>query len=178
MSTTIIETKRSDQEIGQVISQVVKKIGENPDSAKATFNATSKLEHSFLTDVQVRNFNFISDEPEGLGGTDAGPNPVEYVLGALAACQEIVVKANAVALGINVQEVTVDVDGNLDLNGFLNLTDVRAGFTDINYITKIKTTETDPEKLEKLRELSFSRCPVLDIIKNPVPINGDVQFVK
>ncbi len=177
MSTTTIETKRTDQEIGQVITQVVKKIGENPDSAKATFNAKSKLEHSFLTDVRVRNFNFKSDEPEGLGGTDAGPNPVEYVLGALAACQEIVVKANAVALGIDVQEVTVDVDGNLDLNGFLNLTDARAGFTDINYTTKIKTSEKDPEKLEKLKKLTFTRCPVLDIIENPVPVKGEIQFV-
>lgn len=178
MSTTTIETKRTDREIGQVITQVVKKIGENPDSAKATFSAKSKLEHSFLTDIQVRNFNFKSDEPEGLGGTDAGPNPVEYVLGALAACQEIVVKANAIALGIDVTEVTVDVDGNLDLHGFLNLTDARSGFTDINYITKIKTNETDPEKLDKLRKLSFSRCPVLDIIKNPVPVQGEVQFVQ
>ncbi|MGF1671153.1 MAG: OsmC family protein, partial [Balneolaceae bacterium] len=116
-------------------------------------------------------------EPEGLGGTDAGPNPVEYVLGALAACQEIVIKAHAVALGIDVKEVSVEVEGNIDLNGFLNLSDARAGFTDINYITKIKTDEKNPEKLEQLRELSFSRCPVLDIIKNPVPVNGEVQFV-
>ncbi len=177
MSTTTIETKRTDQELGLAISQVVKKISENPDYAKIAFNATSKLELGFLTDIQVRNFNFKSDEPEGLGGTDAGPNPVEYVLGALAACQEIVIKAHAVALGIDVKEVSVEVEGNIDLNGFLNLSDARAGFTDINYITKIKTDEKNPEKLEQLRELSFSRCPVLDIIKNPVPVNGEVQFV-
>ncbi|MGF1668956.1 MAG: OsmC family protein, partial [Balneolaceae bacterium] len=116
MSTTTIETKRTDQELGLAISQVVKKISENPDYAKIAFNATSKLELGFLTDIQVRNFNFKSDEPEGLGGTDAGPNPVEYVLGALAACQEIVIKAHAVALGIDVKEVSVEVEGNIDLN--------------------------------------------------------------
>ncbi len=177
MSTTTIETKNTDHKLGRAISKVVEKIRENPENARAVFQANSKLEDGFLTDVKVRNFNFKSDEPEGLGGTDKGPNPVEYILGALAACQEIVIKANAIALGIDVEEVSVDVEGSLDLNGFLNLTDARAGFESITYISRIKTGEKDPRKLEKLKELTFTRCPVLDIIENPVPVKGEVQFV-
>jgi len=177
MSITTIETKKTDRELGVAISKVVEKIRKNPENARAVFQAKSRLEDGFLTDVKVRNFSFKSDEPEGLGGTDRGPNPVEYILGALAACQEIVIKANAVALGIDVDEVTVEVEGNIDLNGFLNLTDARAGFENISYTSRIKTGEKDPEKLEKLKELTFTRCPVLDIIENPVPVNGEVQFV-
>ena len=34
--------------------------------------------------VSVRDFAFVIDEPPTYGGTDAGPNPVEYLLAALA----------------------------------------------------------------------------------------------
>ncbi|MFO7845782.1 MAG: OsmC family protein, partial [Balneolaceae bacterium] len=68
------------------------------------------------------------------------------------------------------------VEGDLDLHGFLNLSDERAGFTGVRYQTTIKTNETDTEKLKQLEQLSTTRCPVLDIIKNPVPLEGSVQF--
>lgn len=37
---------------------------------------------SVKTTVHVRDLEpFVVDEPERLGGTDAGPNPLEYLLG-------------------------------------------------------------------------------------------------
>ena len=41
-------------------------------------------------DVSVGNHVFSIDEPTRLGGTDAGPNPVKYMLGALAGCLNVV----------------------------------------------------------------------------------------
>jgi OsmC-like protein len=52
-----------------------------------------------------------------LGGTDAGPNPVELVLAALATCQEITYRAYATALGIPLESVSVRLEGLLDLIG-------------------------------------------------------------
>ncbi len=49
-----------------------------------TFKATAN-NVAMLSDVKVRNFSFKIDEPEALGGSDLGANPVEYVLGALVA---------------------------------------------------------------------------------------------
>ncbi|MCP9312713.1 OsmC family protein [Liquorilactobacillus satsumensis] len=39
--------------------------------------------------VQVREHTFLADEPLSLKGTDAGPNPVEYLLSALGGCLSI-----------------------------------------------------------------------------------------
>lgn len=156
---------------------LIKGIQENPENANATFRAKSKLEEGFLAEVQTRNFNFVSDEPADLGGTDQGPNPIEYVLGAFAACQEIVIKAYATVLDIDLQSVSVEVEGQLDLHGFLNLTDQRAGFTSLNYKTTVETNEKDTQKLQLLEELSVTRCPVLDIIQNPVEVTGSVTYI-
>jgi uncharacterized OsmC-like protein len=176
MSTaeTIIST--NDEQLKESILALVAGIKINPEQANATFRAKSKLENGFMSNIKIRNFNFVSDEPVELGGTDKGPNPVEYVLGAFAACQEIVIKAYATVLDIDIKSVSVEVDGKLDLHGFLNLTEARAGFETVTYKTTIETNETNQEKLQALEHLSVARCPVLDIIKNPVQLKGSVQF--
>lgn len=176
MSTIETVKIQQNQQLEQVLLNLIKGIQNNPNQANATFRAKSRLESGFLAEVDVRDFRFLSDEPADLGGTDQGPNPVEYVLGAFAACQEIVIKAYATVLGIELVSVQVEVEGDLDLHGFLNLTDDRAGFTGVRYRTTIETNETDSEKLKQLEEFSVRRCPVLDIIQNPVPLEGSVTF--
>lgn len=176
MSNTVILESTKNQQLEQAILNLIKGIQENPEQANATFRATSKLEEGFLSETAIRDFTVISDEPAELGGTDKGPNPVEYVLGAFAACQEIVIKAYATVLNIDLKSVKVDVSGHLDLHGFLNLSEERAGFTSVTYKTTIETNETDKDKLKALEELSVKRCPVLDIINNPVDVKGQVVF--
>ncbi|MEX0994656.1 MAG: OsmC family protein [Balneolaceae bacterium] len=178
MSTTTKVTPEADNKaLKKVLVDLVGNIQQEPEQADLVFSATSKLNDGFLVDVNIRDFNFQSDEPADLGGTDKGPNPVEYVLGALAACQEIVVKAHATVLGINISELTVEVEGQLDLQGFLGLSDNRPGFKHVNFVTTIKTDETDSEKLKKLENLTFNNCPVLDIIQNPTSVDGQVRFI-
>ncbi len=175
IAETTISTE--NETLKNSLLNLIKGIQENPESANATFRAKSKLENGFLADIQTRDFKFVSDEPADLGGTDQGPNPVEYVLGAFAACQEIVIKAYATVLDIDLQSVSVEVNGQLDLHGFLNLTDQRAGFTSLNYKTTVETNEKDAKKLQLLEELSVTRCPVLDIIQNPVEVTGSVTYI-
>lgn len=171
-----IKPQQQNVQLEQALLNLIKGIQNDPKQANAIFRAKSRLENGFLAEVEVRNFSFISDEPENLGGTNIGPNPVEYVLGAFAACQEIVIKAYATVLGIEVSSVQVEVEGDLNLHGFLNLTEERAGFTGVRYKTIIETNETDSKKLQQLKTLSVSRCPVLDIIQNPVHVEGSVTF--
>ncbi|WP_372633998.1 OsmC family protein [Fodinibius sp.] len=178
MSTTVKEKQNLDQNVIQAVQALAKEINSNPEKANVSFKTESKLEKGLQSEINVREFQFVSDEPESLGGTNRGATPVEYVLAALAACQEIVIKAHALALGINVKSVTVKTTGNLDLRGFLNLSDdARPGFNDVNLITEIETDETDEKKLNQLEEISFKNCPVLDIIENPVRVEGTVNFV-
>lgn len=177
MSTLTTTKPKDETKLNEAISGVISAVKEKPENALAIFSVNSKLEKGFHSDIKARDFEFISDEPESLGGTNAGPNPVEYVLGALAACQEIVIKAHAVQLGIDLKSVKVDASGDLDLLGFFALSDVRPGFTNIRYQTFIETDENDPVKLQKLKDISTDNCPVLDIIRNPVPVSGEITFI-
>ena len=143
----------------------------NPDHAIATFSVDSRQVEGLRSETKIRQFNVTVDEPPNLGGTDTGPNPVEFVLAALATCQEITYRAYATALGIPLESVSVTLEGSLDLRGFFAVKDgVRAGFNDLRGVVNLKSSAPDAE-LAKLKDVVDAHCPVLDILRAPVPVD-------
>jgi uncharacterized OsmC-like protein len=117
-----------------------------------------------------QSFELHCDEPPILAGEDNGANPVEHLLNALAGCVTTSMVAHAAVLGIHIEELESELEGDIDLNGFLGLdSGIPKGFTDIRVKFKVKTA---PENLEKLRQLvTFS--PVYNtLIHSP---NVDIQ---
>jgi uncharacterized OsmC-like protein len=132
----------------------------------ATFKATSQLVEGLQVDNQVRHFSVRMDEPVNLGGTDTGMNPVEAVLAALGSCLAIVAGAFAKSQGIDLQDFWVEMEGDLNPDGFLNgKPGVRTGFQEVRFIPHFKTSSS-PEEVEKFVAFMKSRCPVSDIIMN------------
>ncbi|MGI9413944.1 MAG: OsmC family protein [Hyphomicrobiales bacterium] len=142
----------------------------DPEKAQAVFSSKSALQEGLRSKAAMREHTLTVDEPESLGGTDAGPNPVELVLAALGTCQEITYRAYATALGISLDEVSVELDGEIDLRGFLAVDDtVRPGYQAIKGTVTLKSTASEAE-LQTLRDAVNAHCPVLDILRNPVPV--------
>lgn len=103
-----------------------------------------------LTKICFTGFTTTIDEPLELGGTDSGPNPVELLLAALGGCQEIVYRAYAAVMGLEIERIEVHAKGYLDLSGLLNLADVSSGFSQVSFTTK--SISNEPE--EQLRQLA------------------------
>jgi uncharacterized OsmC-like protein len=79
-----------------------------------TFKATAtKLPEGLQVEAQSRGFKILMDEPQDLGGTDKGMNPVEALLCALGACQSIVAAAFADAYNFSYEELYVELEGDL-----------------------------------------------------------------
>ena len=110
------------------------------------------------------------DEPPVLLGADAAPNAVEAVLHALAACISVGYVYNAAARGISIESLRFDAEGELDLRAFLGLSEtVRPGFKSITFTATVKADATRRD-LEELCEYVQRTSPLLDIIRNPVPV--------
>lgn len=172
MSSTEIDAGTATNRILNAVTSLVGQLEKEPSQANTQFKVKARLDEGVLAKISIRNFELISDEPEALGGTNRGPNPVELVLGALAACQEIVISAYASVLGIKLDGVDVEVKGDLDLRGFLNVAEVRPGYDNVEFATTIKTSETDRVKLDQLIQFAEKKCPVYDILANPVKVGG------
>jgi uncharacterized OsmC-like protein len=121
--------------------------------------------------VREKPFVLDADEPPALLGKDQGANPVEYVLHALAACVTTSLVYHAAARGITVESVESKLEGDIDLRGFLGISDqVRKGYQAVRVNFAVKS-DASPEQLEELAKFS----PVYDILSNPVPVSIHVE---
>ncbi|MBP1988467.1 OsmC family protein [Paenibacillus eucommiae] len=137
------------------------------------FKATAHLQEGVVVKARSRNFEITIDEPKNLGGTDTGMNPVEVVLAALGACQSIVARVYAKKFNVRLDDFWVEVEGDLDTDGFFNKSDVRRGYSEIRYTFHIKT-DASREQVEEFIEFLERTCPVGDTIANEVnlKLNG------
>ena len=154
-----------------VIANTQSKFITDPAKAKTTFISSSQLQDGFCSQVQIREHTLTVDEPKNLGGKNAGPNPVELILAALGTCQEITYRAYATALDIPLKNVSVRLEGAIDLRGFLGVDDAaRSGYQAIRGVVTIESSASK-KQLEQLREAVNSHCPVLDMLSQPVPVD-------
>ena len=155
-------------------------IQDNTGLAKFQFRATNTWIHGGHNRTTIKEFYgvgkedttrtqpfvFNADEPPVLLGKDQGANPVEFVLHALAACLTTSMVYHAAAQGIKIDSVESRLEGDLDLRGFLGLTqEVRPGYKNL----RVQFTVKSDAPAEKLRELT-QYSPVFDIVSNPVPV--------
>ncbi|WP_195575103.1 OsmC family protein [Paenibacillus sp. 1001270B_150601_E10] len=146
-------------------------------AAVQTFKATAHLQDGVQVKTTSRNFELTIDEPKSLGGTDTGMNPVEALLASLGACQSIVARVYAPKFGVQLDDFSVEVEGDLDLDGFFNRSTVRPGYSDIRYTFRIKT-DSPREKVDEFVHFLESKCPVGDTIANPVNLKLETIIIE
>jgi len=163
-----------DSQLQEVIGDIQKSYRADPEKSKLTFKTSSNLGGRFRSDVSIRDHAMIIDEPQSIGGTDMGPRPVEVVLAALGSCQEITYRAYATAMGIEIDRISVDLEGDIDFRGFFAVDEsVRPGYDKIRATVTIES-DAPASDIDKLREVVNGHCPVLDILSNPVPVELNV----
>jgi len=134
------------------------------------FSVQSQSINSTQTQANARNFQMTIDEPASLGGTDAGANPVEYLLAALSGCLNVVGHLIAKEMGISMRGIAIDLEGELDPGKFMGKTTAgRAGYMSIN-VTIRPDCDADQATLQKWLQAVESRCPVSDNIGNTTPL--------
>lgn len=165
--------------------EIVEAVREQPELAKFEFRAGNRWEMGGLNRTTITSFygageeqgaedrEFVVDanEPPVLLGDDSAPNPVEYLLHALAACLTSSIIYKAAARGIEVDAVESRLEGDLDARAFLELSDEgRFGYENIRVSFKVKADAT-PEELKELAEFS----PVLDVVRNGTSVSLQVE---
>lgn len=181
--TTQIATQLNGVNLDQLIG-TVQAIQENPDLARFQFRAHNEWVYGGHSRTEIQGFYgansedasrmepyFLEgDEPPVLLGENHGPNAVEAILHALASCLAVGFVYNAAAQGITVESLEFDLEGDLDLHGFLGLSDeVRPGYDNIEIKYRVKA-DAPREKLIELCNYVKKTSPALDIIRNPVPV--------
>jgi uncharacterized OsmC-like protein len=122
----------------------------------------------------AKPFILESDEPPVLLGSDRAPNPVLFLLHGLASCLATSIAYHAAANGIRVKEIESQIEGDIDLHGFLGLNEnARKGYKQIRVKLRVKADCPD-DKLKEVFQLGQKFSPVYDALANAVPIQVEM----
>jgi len=125
--------------------------------------------------AHAKAFEYHGDHPAVLVGKDQAPTPVEFLLHAIAACITSGIGNVAAARGVTLTEVESTVEGDIDLQGILGLSNtVRNGYERIRVNFKIKG-DAPPETLRAIVEQSKARSAVYDVLTNGTPVEIAIQ---
>jgi uncharacterized OsmC-like protein len=138
--------------------------GENRSRIKEFYGAGSEDES------RTTAFEFTNGEPPVLLGANEGANPVEFLLHALAGCVTTTTVLHAAARGIQIESLSTELVGTIDVRGLLALDDtVPVGYEQIQIKLDIKADCSD-EELNELLAFAQDHSPVCNTICRPVPV--------
>jgi uncharacterized OsmC-like protein len=164
--------------------QTIDAVKESPELARFKFRAETEWLEGARSRTRIKRFRqagkevagrdrplvLEGDEPDVLLGSDTAPNAVETVLHALTSCLAVGFVYNAAARGIEVESLNFSLDGDLDLRPFLGISqDGRPGYEGIRVSYRVKS-DAPRKEIEDLCKYVQDTSPVMDIIRNPVPV--------
>lgn len=174
------EQGRTTVDLGFNLSQLqglIDTIKAQPEAGKTVWHASTKWQKGsgFQSTAYIRDFSIKMDEPPPLGGSNTAPNMVEVVLGAYGCCLTTGYVMNAALRGIELEDVQIELEGDLDLNGFFALKDdVWPGYTDVRAKVRLVAPNATPKELQALHEHVVRTSPVGCILQRPLRLTTEL----
>jgi uncharacterized OsmC-like protein len=166
----------------QVLAAAIHRIRHNPEMAKVTFKVqtnwksgdgfriTSTGKNFRMGDRTIereRPFTVVSDYPEAMGGKDSGPTVCEMGMASIGSCVSQTIIAYATMMGIQLDSIRVDTEGDLDMRGMMGISDkVRPGAQEFRLEFHLESKSASKEQLKQLYELGKRFSPALDTVTN------------
>ena len=182
-----MNTQTTEQRINgidlQALGQVVEEIKNDAAKGFVRFKVDSSWKgqarsegriQSFTLDGQEipRQFTIAADEPLELLGENTAPNPQELLMAAFNACIMVGYVATAAVMGVKLESVNIETEGELNLRGFLGLDEsVKPGYDSIQYTVRMKGDAT-PDQFEAIHENVRKTSPNYFNIANPVRVDS------
>jgi uncharacterized OsmC-like protein len=145
----------------------------NPDVVK-TVKCRTVAEGRFRHANYVRNLPpYIVDEPPALLGDDTAPNPSEAALAALGSCLCVGIHANAIAQGIAIVKLELELEGDINITAVWGTGDLAetkpVGFTEVRAKVVLEA-DASRERLQALVDHGLKWSPVANTFIRPVTV--------
>ena len=149
---------------------------EDPSASRITLSASgSRTDVPVSCSVDIGRAVYEAQAHPGVGGPGTGACSGDLLLGALAACAQLTCQMVATAMEVPVRDISVRVEGDLDLRGTLGIDkSVGAGFGAIRLRFDVDAPEASPEQLESLHEKTERYCTVLQTLVSPPTIETEI----
>ncbi|MGI5129430.1 OsmC family protein [Pseudonocardia sp. CA-107938] len=164
-----------DDALRAIVSATTDAVSTDPDKAQVVFRASGTGGAGVRTHLRIGEHTLLIDEPPALGGDNEAPNPVETALAGLLSCQVVTYRFWAAHLGIPLDDIAIEVEGDLDVRGFFGVDSaVRPGFGEVRVVVTLDGP-AEPERYRELAATVDEHCPVLDLFRNATPVTTSVR---
>lgn len=140
---------------------------EAPDLQQSkTLRASGVWTGAQQTQLKVRDFEFIADEPEQVGGRDQGPTPMEYLAGAVNSCITVVIDQLAGRQDLELEDVQTYTLASQDARGLAGTADVQPYVHSYHLQIVITTPERDEDTLHRFAARAEHICPAINLLRD------------
>jgi len=105
------------------------------------------------------------DEPTDDGGTNTGPNPMQYFAASLASCQNEQAQVVAEELELKIDGIDIKLEIDLDLSGFMGMADNSKSCYKAVRLEAIVSGNLNDNQIIELGAKVDARCPVLELLR-------------
>jgi putative redox protein len=121
---------------------------------------------SLKHEIEIGEHSLVADEPEDVGGDDAGPSPQELLAASLASCTAVTIEMYARRKNWDIGEVVVDVNYEPAQRG-----------SPTKFQMNVKLpADLDPEQQQRIMQIA-ARCPVHRTLEGEVMFEEKLELV-
>ncbi|MFZ7945010.1 MULTISPECIES: OsmC family protein [Bacillaceae] len=116
-------------------------------------------------DAAAGKHTIAIDEPVSFGGKDSAIDPLSAFLSSLIACENVMAQLIAQEMKFDLQGISFNVEGSLDLAGLMGDLSVKPYFQQVTVNAVVETSESQ-ERIDELQKAVDLRCPVYRTMKD------------
>ena len=164
------------------VTGAVAQVQERPEAGVLTWRGCAVWDGGFGLDVRTRqieqlgetmerHFTLRGDHPQELLGNNTGATAIETALAALGACMTGTFAVQATARGVAIDELEVDLECTIDLNGFFGIQPIPPGLRDVRVTYRVESNAND-QTLREILDATRTLSPVHDTFTRPVHVEA------
>jgi putative redox protein len=156
-------------EMGSFFAKTVKDLASQPGERLTTNRAEAVLQENQRSEVTVRGFTLVQDEPVSVMGGGMGPTPTDFFISSVALCENVVFARNAALSHLPIDSLETIAEGTWNMKGLYEIEGADPSFKSIKVETRVRTTAHVSEVTNVARQ-THRRCPIYATLRKSLDL--------
>jgi putative redox protein len=156
-------------ELGNFFAKMTQDLASQPGEKITTNRAVATLQEDQRSELAVRGFTLVQDEPVSVMGTGKGPTPTDFFISSVALCENVVFARNAAVEGVAVDSLETIATGTWNMKGLFGIEGADSSFRGITVETSVRTSAPISEVV-KVARLTHIRCPIYATLRKSLDL--------
>lgn len=157
-------------ETGNFFLKYIDDLKADPAEKMAVNRAVAVLQRDQSSEVTVRGFTLIQDEPVSVMGSGKGPTPTDFFIASVALCENVIFARNASVSRLAVESLETTATGDWNMKGLWEIDGADSAFRRIAVETRVKTNAA-PSDVATVARLTHRRCPLYATLRKSVELD-------